>query len=433
MTGDVAPALIRGAALLAPVALTAVLWWWRRPDRRLGAGILLAVVWNATTLLALQVIAVAAGWWHFSAVGGEAFGVPVDLLLGWTLLWGAVPLLAFARMPLVIPVAVAALVDIAVMPAMAPVVNLGQAWLVGEAAALALCLVPGLVLGRSTAADTCLPCRAMLQVVLAGALVLWLVPAAALERPDWWVVLLGGGSPARTMMTAAAASLVGLASLVGMAAVCEFAERGGGTPLPYDPPRRLVRSGPYAYCRNPMQSSVVVTFAVLGAATANMRLGGAALVGLAYSAGLAVWHEQDELPDRFGWAWMQYRVSVRPWRLRRRPANGGPQATVWIGRTCEQCAPFARFLTARRPTRLTVRPAESHPGGSLERMTYEVEGQRWHGVAAFARALEHLHLGWALAGWALRLPGVVHVVQVVVDASGGGPRRLPAAGVPAAE
>lgn len=431
---EAAPAIIRGASLLVPVAMTAALWSWRRPDRRLCAGILLAAVWNATSLLALQVVAQHLGWWEFNAIGGEAFGVPVDLLLGWMLLWSAVPLLARPHAPLPVVVTAAALVDVALMPALAPVVDLGGSWLVGEGIALAACLVPGLLIGRWTAADENLPGRAALQVVLTGGLVFWLLPAAALGRPNGILAVLSPSTPAGVGGAVIVAAVLGLASLVGVAAVCEFVTRGRGTPLPYDPPRALVRSGPYAYCRNPMQTAIVVIFSAMAAATGNLRLAVAALVAFAYGAGLAVWHEEQELPGRFGWSWTQYRVSVPAWRLRVRPAPSGPQATIWVGSSCDQCRPVAQFLLRRKPTRLDVRAAEDHPGTSLRRITYEAEGMQWQGVPALARGMEHLHIGWALVGWGLRLPGVVQLVQLVLDAVGGGPRVLPrAARLPAAD
>jgi len=59
-------------------------------------------------------------------------------------------------------------------------------------------------------------------------------------------------------------------------------------------------------------------------------------------------------------------------------------------------------------------------------MTYEAEdGTREEGVAAFARAVERIHLGWAFVGWAIRLPVARHVLQAVMDVSGAGPRVFP--------
>ena len=59
-------------------------------------------------------------------------------------------------------------------------------------------------------------------------------------------------------------------------------------------------------------------------------------------------------------------------------------------------------------------------------MTYEAEdGTREEGVAAFARAIERIHLGWAFVGWAIRLPIARPVLQAVMDVSGAGPRVFP--------
>ncbi len=40
------------------------------------------------------------------------------------------------------------------------------------------------------------------------------------------------------------------------------------------------------------------------------------------------------------------------------------------------------------------------------------------------RAMEHLHLGWAMCGAALRLPVVWGLLQLFLDASGLGPREI---------
>jgi len=46
------------------------------------------------------------------------------------------------------------------------------------------------------------------------------------------------------------------------------------------------------------------------------------------------------------------------------------------------------------------------------------------GIAAVARALEHVHLCWAFVGFALRLPIVSALVQLLADASGAEPRTI---------
>jgi len=43
---------------------------------------------------------------------------------------------------------------------------------------------------------------------------------------------------------------------LAVATMRDFATRGQGTPAPWDPPQKLVLSGPYRYVRNPMISGV---------------------------------------------------------------------------------------------------------------------------------------------------------------------------------
>ena len=90
------------------------------------------------------------------------------------------------------------------------------------------------------------------------------------------------------------------------------------------------------------------------------------------------------------------------------------------------CREVGRWFEQRGARRLAIVPAESHASGALTRITYEPgDGTREaSGVEAVARALEHIHLGWALLGWLLRLPVICQVAQLLIDASGGAPRKI---------
>jgi protein-S-isoprenylcysteine O-methyltransferase Ste14 len=95
--------------------------------------------------------------------------------------------------------------------------------------------------------------------------------------------------------------------------ILSFAIVGRGTPMPLDPPRRLVVRGPYRYVRNPMY---------LGA---GLALGGAALYYqtvalLAYvSVFLLLLHvsvvsyEEPTLRQAFGEDYATYCRQVRRW------------------------------------------------------------------------------------------------------------------------
>ena len=97
----------------------------------------------------------------------------------------------------------------------------------------------------------------------------WTNPFA---RPTWQLSLI--------------VQLLAVPALLGLTAVQEFALRGGGTPVPFDPPRRMVTTGVYAYVGNPMQLSAVVLLLVLGVVLGNLWVSAAGVMAHIYSVGL---------------------------------------------------------------------------------------------------------------------------------------------------
>lgn len=413
--------LVRTAGLYVPFAITAFLWLWRRPGPRARAAALLSTAWNLSALLLLHLLALRYGWWRFEAEGGLFLGLPVDLYLGWALLWGAAPVLAFPSMPIVGVLGLGAMIDLVLMPVFKPVVVLGDRWFIGEALAILVALLPAQLLARWTSQDRHLPARASLQVALFSGLLLGVLPAVVLQET--------GGSPSSLLarplwLEGLFLQLVVAVAIPGLSAVQEFCTRGLGTPVPYDPPRQLVTSGVYSYVANPMQLSMSLVLLLASVIVQSAWVAAAAVMSFVYAAGLAAWHEDSEITRRFGAAWVDYRNNVRRWRPRWRPWSPSP-ARLYVAESCRPCSELGNWLRRGGPVGLEIRAAEKHPSRGLERLTYEPgDGSREESVGAFARALEHVHLGWAFLGWTIRLPFVRPVIQVVMDASGGGPRAI---------
>ena len=157
----------------------------------------------------------------------------------------------------------------------------------------------------------------------------------------------------------------------------------------------------------------------------NIWVAAAGLGAHLYSAGIAGWDEHEDLRQRFGDDWARYRRHVRSWIPRWRPWYGdAPVATLYVASSCAMCSDVGRWFEARGVRGLAMAPAEEQ-GVPLTRITYRAhDGYEASGVGAVSRALEHINLGWAWLGFAIRLPGITSAVQLMVDASGGGPRRL---------
>jgi protein-S-isoprenylcysteine O-methyltransferase Ste14 len=409
---------IRSFALLLPLLGAAVAWLWLQPTRRTAGAVYLSTLWTLPSLFAVHALARSFGWWTFHFAGADFFGMPVDLLLGWALLWGALPALLLMRVPLPFVSAIMIGIDLVLMPLCAPVVQLGSRWLVGELVAVALVLIPAQLLARWTAHDTHLGGRAMLQIALFTGLVPIGIPAVVLAATNgvWHFAPLH--AIVEQLLLQCAIAVV----ILGLTAVQEFVERGRGTPFPYDPPKTFVRSGIYAYVRNPMQLSASALLTLIALTTMNGWLGVAAFVSVAYAAGFAAWDEGSDLRERFGEDAKRYAAAVRNWLPSWRPSIE-QRSTIYLAMGCDPCSEIAAWLQSRKPLQLQFVPAEQHPTTDLDRVRYEApDGHIEDGIAAIACALEHIHFAWAIVGFAMRLPIARQILQTIVDASGGGKR-----------
>jgi len=81
-----------------------------------------------------------------------------------------------------------------------------------------------------------------------------------------------------------------------------------GTPVPFNPPPRLVANGPYAYARNPMLSGVFISLFGFGVFIGSFSL---TFIFTPLFIALNVWElkalEEPELAKRLGEAYLEYK------------------------------------------------------------------------------------------------------------------------------
>jgi protein-S-isoprenylcysteine O-methyltransferase Ste14 len=163
--------------------------------------------------------------------------------------------------------------------------------------------------------------RTLLQVVVFWFFFLAVLPAAigvaarAAELPSF------GGSEAAGWAIFALGSVLGLWSAWSMASV------GRGTPLPLDPPHRLVIAGPYAFVRNPMAIAGLAQGLAVAIGAGSWALVAYVLFGaLAWQFAIRP-QEERELAERFGPAYREYLASVRCWWPRLAAYRGTSELT----------------------------------------------------------------------------------------------------------
>ncbi|MFD4369675.1 methyltransferase family protein [Rhodococcus sp. NPDC058521] len=419
MTVDIGIEAQRGCAVMFPVLFAAVAFFAGPSTGRLRGAAFMATLWNLIGLTIVNAIAVEVGWWSFGTTGLEWAGVPIDVVLGWSLLWGAVPVLLGQWVNPMWVAAVLVVADLAAMRALTPLVELSGNWYLGEIVAVVGCLVPALALGILTAGRKALRTRAGLQVMLFTALLLFALPTVAFAATGsgWGPHLENLGGPVDPLL----AQLAVVVGIVALRAVQEFVNHGG-TPFPWDPPTRLTTVGPYAYVANPMQICSVLLLLLGAIAVESWSLAATAVIAAVFGVGIAAFSEKNDLARRFGSEWIEYRVWVRDWVPRWRPADT-EHARLFTARGCEPCSRVEMWFRPRSASSLAFDAAEDHPE-PLSRIRYERDGLAENGTRAVGLALEHTHLGWAILGWLMRAPGLASFVQLVADATGAGPRPL---------
>ena len=92
-----------------------------------------------------------------------------------------------------------------------------------------------------------------------------------------------------------------------------FARIGRGTPIPFDPPRKLVISGLYRFTRNPIYVAQVAILLSYFLYFGQLALLGHAVAWALLVQGWVVRVEEPGLRQRFGAAYVTYTQEVPRW------------------------------------------------------------------------------------------------------------------------
>ena len=142
-------------------------------------------------------------------------------------------------------------------------------------------------------------------------LLLVFVPGRLLERA-------GIGRPTHLGVVEYVGLAVGAAgAALALWCVGTFVFVGRGTPAPFDPPRKLVVLGPYAYVRNPMYLGAALALAGAALVYRSGALLGYTAVFLVAAHLFVVGYEEPTLTRLFGAEYASYRGRVGRWLPRR--------------------------------------------------------------------------------------------------------------------
>ena len=404
------PDLVRNILLGSVFLFLLFMVFRKEQNAKLNWAMFYAFLWVFCALFVVNGLSVHWGFWSFREESPTL--IPHDLFFDWVVFWGvAVPFVLKGRY--IVMVAIFLFwIDILFMPLLAKlgILDLRQNWLVGECLLISLVFVPSQLWFRFSLNDVRIGWRSFFQVMVMAFLLLIGLPflVSVYSMSSGQYVLL---------QTSIWMQIIFVIALPSLIAVVDLVDKGQGTPFPYDPTKHLVRSGVYAYLRNPIQWSFTWLFIPLALMYQSPLLFFGGLVSVAYVIGVSNPEEKVSMLSRFGDDWKQYKQTVPAWYFKWRPTTITP-AKIYFNQDCAICSSLRRWLIQRKPINLTFLDANQH-SQTLESLEYEnKEGTQYSSVKALASCLEHINLAWASLGWLMRLPIINYILQVIADTMG---------------
>ncbi len=339
---------------------------WLKPDKQAFRKGILAAGAQFWLGLLVDMVCVRVGSWVYHDLPFSVAGVPIDLHLDWSLLWGCGLVWLADRWPganatgkqiwayISLWTALTVAFDVMVAEWMIFLADFQWYWWIVDL--LFLFVVQGVTLwiywsiGMKKGSYSSLAClrvippytRAVIYLSFFIPLFFLYLPSSLLDLASYF-----GLSQGVQGWLAGAAAVAFVATSMGGWAVYEFATKGEGTPIPWDPPHHLVRTGPYAFVSNPMQLSGVLMSIALVIWKPSWVLATYSLNMIITSALLFSEIEHVRLQEKFGQAFRGYRTIQASWRVRwlpRVPIEQRP--VVLFDDECGLCLRLVRFLVA---------------------------------------------------------------------------------------
>lgn len=354
--------LVRGLLLLSCCGYLLILMAWTRPTPSAIRRGLLAGAAQFWIGWVLDVCLVQLGAWRYRDMPFSVAGVPVDLHLDWSLLWGMglvwLSDRILGRAPatwqviayLAAWVSLTLAFDVAIAEWMLFLDSAAWWWWLADLLFLGTALGLSLWLYRSMGTGSSRQCgmgrlpplppflRACVYMSFAPLFFFLYLPAQIDDLAMYFGVHVGGEP---MVGLALALALPGLA--LGGWSVREFAVRGLGTPIPWDAPTQLVTTGPYAWTANPMQQSGLL-LALSGLALRPSAAVAVYVFDICLLTTVVIGRvEPTALVRGFGRAYGSYRMRVRNYLWQTSPGEPS-RALFFYDAACPWCRATVRVL-----------------------------------------------------------------------------------------
>jgi protein-S-isoprenylcysteine O-methyltransferase Ste14 len=403
------PAVLSNTLIVLALLFLGYIFLLKEQEPKLNWAAFYSVLYTFITLPIVNYFCVEFGMWNFIGQDVNSIQLPFNIYFLWVVAWCILPIFLLKGRYILLVAALLFWLDILVMPELEKIgiLSLHKNWLLGELLLIALVFMPSYFWASCSYNNKCIGVRAFFQVVVMGCAFLIGLP----------FILQVYGLIDTIQLHSAPFTLQIFIIIVfpSLVAVVDLVSKGEGTPFPYDPTNHLVKTGVYAYCRNPIQWSFALMFIPLSMYYSSYYLLVGALVSIAYSFGVSDYQEYADMEKRFGDDWNEYKRNVPKWRFLWKP-TAVPKGEIYFDANCRQCSQISRWFSSKRAINLDIKTSSEFYNNTILQATYiDHNGIEFKSVRAIACCLEHINLAYATLGWFMRMPVINHILQAIID------------------
>lgn len=381
-----------------------------KQSKKLNWSLFYSFIWILFLLPITNYLYVEYDFWVFIN-NKSVIKIPYDILFLWMFFW-MLPFYLFKGKYIIIISLFLFWLDIVTMPYLQQIgiLKLNKNWLLGEIFLILFVFVPSYLWAKFYYNKKNLSIRSLFQVVIMSLFLLVVIP--------FCVKIYQTGIFKFYYFSSVYFQVIFIIAFPAFIAVLDLVEKGKGTPFPYDKTQNLVTSGVYAYIKNPIQWSFTILFIPLAIYHQSYLLFFGSVVSLAYTIGVSNPQENEDMEERFGVNWINYKRSVPSWSFLWKPKQIS-LGTIYFKKDCNQCEEIKKWFENRNAINLKIDFSENYKGEELLQVTYKnYLGKEYKSVKAIAHALEHINLGYASLGWFMRFPIASFFLQSIVDVLG---------------
>lgn len=390
--------------------LIAIFFLKEKQSKKLNWSLFYSFIWILFSLPIVNYLCVKLNFWFFLE-NKSIIKIPYDILFIWMFLW-VIPFFFFKGKYFFIIALIVFWIDILVMPILEnlQILKLNSNWLIGEILLVVLVFIPSYLWAKFYYNNKYLSIRALFQVLVMSLFLLIVLPFS--------VKIYEVGSFKFHDLDSIYFQIIFIISFPAFIAVIDLVEKGKGTPFPYDKTKHLVKTGVYAYIKNPIQWSFTLLFIPLAFYHQSYLLILGSVISFSYTIGVSNLQEFEDMVERFGDDWNNYRRIIPSWYFLWKPKQI-PLGTVYFKKGCNQCEEVKMWFETKKTKNLKIDFSENYVGKELLQVTYKnYLGEEFKSVKAIAHSLEHINLGYASLGWFLRFPLVLFIFQSIIDGLG---------------